>query len=288
MNDLQRVEAGADVAFAEPVDLVETEIVFDQSKFEVVEKVANIMADGKVTVPAHLRGNKGDCFAVTLQAMMWKMNPFAVAQKTHLVNGTLGYEAQLVNAAVTNSRAIVGFFNYDFRGDGAALACRVGAVLRGSSEITWGEFLCISDVTTKNSPLWKTNPRQQLGYLQVKNWARLYTPGAMLGVYSVDELEDGGVINAAPRYAAPRQIEAPATPPPPRQEPPPPAGDAISEPQRKRLYAISKGRGLTDEEAAFIVFDKSGVNSSKDIPRDKYEAVCAAIEAAEPGKVIDA
>lgn len=286
MSELMKVETGGEVAFAEPVELVETEIVFDQSKFEVIEKIAKIMASGKVTVPAHLRGNEGDCFAVTLQAMMWKMNPYAVAQKTHLVNGTLGYEAQLVNAAVTNSRAIVGFFNYDFRGDGAALACRVGAVLRGSSEITWGEFLCISDVTTKNSPLWKTNPRQQLGYLQVKNWARLYTPGAMLGVYSVDELEDGGAINAAPRYEAPRQIEAPATPPP-RQEPPP-SGDVISEPQRKRLYAISKGRSLTDEESAFIVFNVAGVSSSKDIPRDKYEAVVAAIEAAEPGKVIDA
>lgn len=71
-------------------------------------------------------------------------------------------------------------------------------------------------------------------------------------------------------------------------EAPPPAGDVISEPQRKRLYAISKGRGLTDEESAFIVFNVAGVNSSKEIPRDKYEAVCTAIEAAEPGKVIDA
>lgn len=279
MSEVMKVEAGAEIAFAEPVDLVETEIVFDQSKFEVVEKVANIMAEGKVTVPAHLRGNKGDCFAVTLQAMMWKMNPFAVAQKTHLVSGTLGYEAQLVNAAVTNSRAIVGFFNYDFRGDGQALACRVGAVLRGSSEITWGEFLCISDVTTKNSPLWKTNPRQQLGYLQVKNWARLYTPGAMLGVYSVDELEDGGVINAAPRYAAPRQIEAPETP---KAE----ESKIITLDQCKRLWAISRKIGLTDEEAGFIVYDITKLNSSKEIPRDMYDAVISAIESAKPGKVL--
>ena len=41
------------------------------------------------------------CMAVTLQALQWNMSPFAVAQKTHLVNGTLGYEAQLVNAVFT-------------------------------------------------------------------------------------------------------------------------------------------------------------------------------------------
>lgn len=279
MSDIVKVENGAvEVKFAEPADLIETEIVFDQSKFEVVEKVADIMASGKVAVPVHLRGNKGDCFAVTLQAMMWKMNPFAVAQKTHIVNGALGYEAQLVNAAVTNSRAIVGFFNYEFRGDGASLACRVGAVLRGTTEITWGEFLCVSDVTTKNSPLWKTNPRQQLGYLQVKNWARLYTPGAMLGVYSVDELQDGGEIKDIPRFQPLRQLE---TPPPKEEE-----SKVITLDQCKRLWAIARGKGLVDDETGFIVFSVGGVKSSKEINRDKYEAVIAAIEAATPGKVM--
>jgi hypothetical protein len=37
-----------------------------------------------------------------MQAAQWGMNPFAVAQKTHVVNGTLGYEAQLVNAVVSS------------------------------------------------------------------------------------------------------------------------------------------------------------------------------------------
>jgi hypothetical protein len=66
--------------------------------------------------------------------------------------------------------------------------CRVGAVIRGESGITWGEWISAATVQVKNSPLWKTNPKQQLGYLQVKNWARMYTPGAILGVYSDDEL----------------------------------------------------------------------------------------------------
>jgi hypothetical protein len=124
-----------------------------------------------------------------MQAAQWKMNPFAVAQKTHVVNGTLGYEAQLVNAVVQSSGAISGHFHYEYQGEGANVSCRVGAVIRGDKEITWGEWLSAATVTTKNSPLWKTNPKQQLGYLQVKNWARLHTPGAILGVYSDDELE---------------------------------------------------------------------------------------------------
>lgn len=165
-------------------------MVLDVDTINSITRVAEIMASGKATVPAHLRGNVGDCFAVTMQSIQWKMNPHAVGQKTHLVNGVLGYEAQLVNAVVQNSGAITGRFHYEYRGEGNSLSCRVGAIPRGEKEVVWNEWLCIATVTTKNSPLWKTNPPQQLGYLQVKNWARAYTPGAILGVYTPDELEN--------------------------------------------------------------------------------------------------
>lgn len=164
-------------------------LVTNDGNMERLTRLAKLMAGSKVTVPKHLQGSEGDCMAIIIQATNWGMNPFAVAQKTHLVNGTLGYEAQLVNAVICASGAIVGGFEYDYEGSGATVKCRVGAVVRGKSEITWGEWLGADTVTTKNSPLWKTNPKQQLGYLQVKNWARLYTPGAIMGVYTPDELE---------------------------------------------------------------------------------------------------
>jgi len=165
------------------------ELMMNPAIMEALYKFATVMADSKFTVPKHLQGNVGDCLAVAMQATLWGMHPFTVAQKTHQVGGTLGYEAQLVNAVVELSGAIVGGFEYEFKGSGANIECRVGAIRRGRSEITWGEWLSAATVTTKNSPLWKTNPKQQMGYLQVKNWARLYAPGAILGVYTPDELE---------------------------------------------------------------------------------------------------
>ncbi|EPJ5401292.1 hypothetical protein AF48_02763 [Klebsiella aerogenes MGH 62] len=176
--------------------------IFSPEGINQLVRFAELMAQSKATVPQHLAGKPADCLAVTMQAAQWGMNPFAVAQKTHIVNGTLGYEAQLVNAVVQRSGAIKGRFHYEYKGEGASLECRVGAVIRGEQEITWNEWLCISSVTTKNSPLWKTNPKQQFGYLQVKNWARAHTPGAILGVYTPDELQD-----AAPR------VERDITPP---------------------------------------------------------------------------
>lgn len=172
-----------------------------------IERIAIRMAEGRMTVPEYLRGNVGDCMAIAMQAMLWNMDPFAVAQKTHIVSGRLGYEAQLVNAVLQNSGAIRNAPLYEYRGEGQALECRVGCVLRGEASVRWGEWLSIAAIATKNSPLWKTNPRQQMGYLQVKNWARAYCPGAILGVYTVDELLDGDplpdVARGAPPPAAP-------------------------------------------------------------------------------------
>jgi len=164
-------------------------LMMNPEAMDRVMRMAEMRASGKSTIPAHLQKNPADCMAVVLQAMQWGMLPHVVAQKTHIVNGTLGYEAQLVNAVVQSSGTISGRFHYEYRGNSPQIECRVGAIIRGESEITWGEWLNEAKVTTKNSPLWKTNPKQQLGYLQVKNWARLYCPGAILGVYSQDEFD---------------------------------------------------------------------------------------------------
>lgn len=165
-------------------------MVFDPTVIAGMQRMAEMMCEARVTIPKHLQGSPADCLAIIMQAAQFQINPFAMAQKTFLVGGVLGYEAQLVNAVIANSGAIRGRFHYEYRGDGQNIECRVGAVPAGETAVVWGEWLSAASVTTKNSPLWKTNPKQQLGYLQVKNWARQYTPGAILGVYTVDELQD--------------------------------------------------------------------------------------------------
>ena len=172
------------------MDATPGQIMTNAPLLEQIDSLAKRMATAKNTVPKHLAGNEGDCWAVIMQAVQWRMNPFVVAQKTHVVNGALGYEAQLVTAVVKAAGSIDGHFRYEYEGDGEALRCRVGAVLKGDSEETWGEWLQLSDVKVRNSPLWKTNPKQQFGYLQAKNFIRLYCSEALLGIYTTDELQD--------------------------------------------------------------------------------------------------
>lgn len=191
-QEMTRVAAAAHEATQSELDrLLRQQSTFtpkdllSDDNFDKLWRMAEALANSALSVPKELKGNVGDCLAIVTQAMIWGLNPFAVAQKAHVINGKLGYEAQLVNAVVMQSGAIRGSFSYEYEGD----RCRVGAVLRGETSITWGEWLSAATVQTKNSPLWKVNPKQQMGYLQVKNWARAYCPGALLGIYSTDELE---------------------------------------------------------------------------------------------------
>lgn len=187
MTDLAPV---VQTAIAEANDLGNpSAFLFDAKRMQALMDFSNMMSKGTVTVPKHLQGKPADCLAITLQAMRWRMDPYIVGGKTHLVNGNLGYEAQLVVAVLKNSGAVKGRPHYEYRGEGNNLECRAGFVPAGEEAIVWTEWLSIGGITTKNSPLWKVNPKQQFGYLQARNWARLYAPDALLGVYTDDELQ---------------------------------------------------------------------------------------------------
>ena len=221
-------------------------LLMDSGHMDRLERIAGLMASGKSTVPAHLRGSTGDCFAIVLQSMQWGMNPFAVAQKTHLVNGTLGYEAQLVAAVVNSSGAVKDRFHFEWFGewekivgkfkevesrtkkddnghpkkyivpdwqqaDEKGLGVRVWATIKGEDQPRILELL-MTQARTRNSTLWTEDPKQQIAYLAQKRWSRLYTPDVILGVYTPDELAE-----PADRFMGTAEVvgEPPASPAPP-------------------------------------------------------------------------
>ncbi|EOW6706685.1 RecT family recombinase [Cronobacter malonaticus] len=173
--------------------------IFNPEGLMRLQQFAQVMSEGAVSIPQHLRGKPADCLAVTMQAAQWGMNPFAVAQKTHVVNGALGYEAQLVNAVVSSSSLLATRLNYRWDGDWSKvsgktdkspnLTVTVWATLKGESEpreLT----ISMAQAGVRNSPNWEVDPRQQLAYLCTKRWARLHAPDVLLGVYTPDELEE--------------------------------------------------------------------------------------------------
>ncbi|HCM1919224.1 TPA: recombinase RecT [Salmonella enterica subsp. salamae serovar 28:r:e,n,z15] len=187
--------------------------------FNRLRTLSEVMANSGNFVPDHFRGKPDSCMAVVMQAARWGMDPFAVAQKTHIVgnSGVLGYEAQLVISVINSMAPTKDRLHYEWFGpwekivgrfvektsqkgskyiapgwnlaDEAGVGIRVWATLKGESEPR-ELVLMLSQAQVRNSTLWASDPRQQLAYLGAKRWSRLYCPDVILGVYTPDELEE--------------------------------------------------------------------------------------------------
>lgn len=196
-------------------------LLFNADAMNQLHSLARVMSESRITVPKHFQGNPGDCMAICMQAAQWRMNPFAVAQKTHITQGgQLGYEAQLVNAVVTSIAPIEGRMDFNFIGDWGKI---LGRVKEMKSEKTGGKYylanwntadeqglgvevyatlkgesrprvvtIMLSQCYPRFSTQWATDPQQQITYVGAKKWARRYCPDVILGVYTPDEMEGMG------------------------------------------------------------------------------------------------
>lgn len=174
----------------------------DSSMLDRVMAVAKLMASSKVSIPDQLKNSEGDCAAIVMQSIQWGMNPFVVAQKTHFIQGKIAYEAQLVAAVCESTGAITKEgFSFEYIGDWSklqkpgwdakaedGLGVKVWATKSGQLEPRF-HTLYLTQAVVRNSPLWKCKPDQQIVYLAQKQWARLFAPGAILGVYTPDEFD---------------------------------------------------------------------------------------------------
>lgn len=153
-------------------------------------EIAKVMAAGKISIPAHLRGNPGDCWAIIMLANEWRMSPIQVANKSYSVNNRIAFEASLLQGVVLQRAPIKGRIKVEYSGEGDARACRVWAQLRDEDEQVEYTSPPFGRITPKNSPLWKTDPDQQLFYFSVRALCKRHFPDVLLGIYAKDELED--------------------------------------------------------------------------------------------------
>lgn len=156
-----------------------------QSLADVVS-IAQLMAKSGVAVRKHLRENPGACFAVTMQALRWNADPFAVANKSYAVNDQIAYEAQLIAAVINTMAPIKRRPHYTYEGEGADRVC-IATVEMLDGDILEKRSPKFKDIQPKNSPLWKSDPDQQQAYYTIRAWARLHTPEVILGIYDPEE-----------------------------------------------------------------------------------------------------
>ena len=175
-------------------------------------EVAKLMAISGQAVPGHLRSNPGACLAIAIQAYEWAINPFALANKSYSVNDRLAYESALYHAVVLRRAPIIGRIKIEYSGEALTRRCKVSAKARPEEGETNPEPVTyetpkIGDIKPQNSPLWRSDPDQQLFYYAIRAFTRRHFPDVMMGVYTNDELQDDpGMIQGQDSAARIQQI----------------------------------------------------------------------------------
>ncbi len=216
--------------------------------------------------------------------------PLAAISGIHVIEGKPTAGANLIAANVKRSG------RYDYRVvERTDKRCEL-AWFDGGQQVGTSAF-SMDDATRADlagKANWRKFPRAMLFARALTEGVRVYCPDAAGGVvYTVEELRpDLAVTESGEPVVAPETAPAPAPAPaavpaaaPATAAVPRPHKPLISEAQRKRLWAIwskraealqlgpgAKEQGLRDILAAV------GIENTRDIPRDGYEAIVTACE----------
>ncbi len=203
----QKIEDRIDREVAGPVALMKSGAGFSIIPRNVGEalELAKVLSTARGMIPAHLFNNPGACADVVFQALQWGMNPFALAKMSFMVQqgGVPAYMAQAISAAVNSNPNLKTRLRLTFNGDGDETTCVVSGLFVGEETPHEYESPPISKIAPKNSPLWKIDPRRQLGYWSQRAWARLYASDTLMGVYDADEITPEMLKDVTPRDETP-------------------------------------------------------------------------------------
>lgn len=191
-----------------------------------VAEAAKLMSTAGPMLPGWLQGNVGGCWAIIIRAMELGISPLTLANWTYLPPAKQGreqriaYESQYYHAIIEARAPIKDRLQWRIEGTGDARKCFVWATFKGETtprtfppensgdEFTLGKLRpALNDYGgVKGSPLWLTKPEQQLFYAMSRDWARVYCPDILGGVYAAADMDEEPAA-ASPRDVSPRLHE---------------------------------------------------------------------------------
>ncbi len=193
MNDMTREAIRPDRAITDPMNLKDPGIkgaLVPATASEAME-MAKMICSGKFAVPNYLHNNPGDCLRIVLVAARSGLDPFMLANESYLTESKktgekrMEFMAKAVHAIVLASGVLQGDLGTKVEGQGANLSCTVTGQRRGGRTHT--ETYYMAPIHPKNSPLWQSQPRQQLIYYAERSWCRAHAPDALMGLVARED-----------------------------------------------------------------------------------------------------
>lgn len=171
-------------------------LLFDVEKFEHAQRVAKMLSTSTL-VPEHFRNNLGNCVIALNYAERINADPFMVLQNMYVVKGHPGIEGKLVIAIVNQCGRFEPMEFEETVESCIAIAKEIksGKILRGPTvnlqmvkDEGWYDKKGPDGSVKSNK--WRTMPQIMFRYRAATFFARTYCPETLLGMKTLDELDD--------------------------------------------------------------------------------------------------
>jgi hypothetical protein len=246
-------------------------------------EIAKAMSTAGPCIPAYLQNNPGSCLYHIMRGIRWRLDPFAIAEDSYVVENKktkelrIAYGSRTIHAAIERNAPIQKRLASSYLGEGGTRVCVVqGLFLDG--EVREYKSPPLEAILKRRrqpdetgaggagSPLWWFDPDQQLHYFATRAWSRRWCPDVLLGAYTREEmLEEGG-------------FEEKAIKPPNGGEPPEDGG--LSE----RLSAAAlRSAGFSPSFAAQTIDERAVAGDNTASPASRVAPVEAEVGGGESG-----
>lgn len=204
------MEQNFDKIVSREVSISDGGILFE-SMGQLLE-TAKLLATAGPLLPIWLQGNAGGCLGVMMQTMDWNRSrpphhhisaifaarmSFAVPTKGG--GETVGFMSQMFAVLVNTSGLFKKRPEYRYEGTGIDQKCTVVLQFIDEDEAREHESPPLKDIQPKNSPLWTSDPRQQLGYYTLRAFVRRNCPEVLAGFHDEDEVPSIAAMTPAER-----------------------------------------------------------------------------------------
>ena len=174
--------------------MLEANKTADQKAFELVQREAKALASSQL-IPKNFQNNIPDCIIAIEMAKRIGAAPLAVLQNIYIVHGKPSWSSQFMIAIVnTCGRFNPLKFHYEGQGDQASCVAYTSYKDEPEKNIK-GPKVTINMAKkegwmSKNGSKWQTMPELMLSYRSATFFARMYCPDLLMGMRSMDELQD--------------------------------------------------------------------------------------------------
>lgn len=176
------------------VEQVEVVLTKDEKAFALIQREAVALSKSQL-IPANFQNKPADCIIAIEMARRIGAAPLAVLQNIYIIHGKPSWSSQFIIAVVNQC----GRFNplkFHYSGEGQEWSCVAYTTYKDEPENRIkGPTVSIGMAdaegwTKKSGSKWRTMPELMLSYRAATLFGRLYCPDLLMGMQSVDEVQD--------------------------------------------------------------------------------------------------